>query len=191
MRTHARSARRFLGTFTLIIFGVGRRRPGRARQQDPRRLPVDQPRLGTGRDQGRRYVAGGRVRWRISTRPSRWPGALAADSPGVKVDSLLGSLRWPAPSPPSAVVYFNVLRKPSTKFEGGVRMLTTAGIWATYPQKGLSQQLSRRPDRPDCRDRDAGAGRCSRWATSETPALPNVGPIVVALPWAAIGMTFG
>ena len=56
--TAREAAAEFLGTFVLIVVRHGGRRPGRAVRGGQRRLPLDQPRVGTRRDDGGVRVGG-------------------------------------------------------------------------------------------------------------------------------------
>jgi MIP family channel proteins len=179
----------FLGTFVLILFGVG---------------VVAQVTLGggvTGQYLSINLawglavtmgvyvsagVSGAHLNPAVTVAAAAW-----REFPWAKVGPYIGA-QFAGAFVASAVVYLTYADA-LTHFDGGVRQVTgplgTAGIWATYPQPWLSTLRG-------LIDQIVGTAALvlvvfALTDPRRTPLLPGLGPIVVGLLVAAIGMAYG
>ena len=119
--TSREAAAEFLGTFILIVFGVGVVAQTVLESRRQRIVSRDQHRLGTGRDARASTLSGGVSGAHLN------PGGDARAGGDARI--LLGqgrrrssSRRWPARLSPSAVVYLTY-REAFDAFDGGVRQV--------------------------------------------------------------------
>ena len=180
----------FLGTFVLIMFGVGVvAQVVLSRSTAGSYLAINLV-WGLAVTMGC-YVAGGSpARTSIRRSPSRWRSI--GDSPGARSRST----RWrssPARSLASAVVYLTYCEALG-QFDGGVRQVLgaqgTAGIWATYPQPFLSTLPG------GFIDQVVGTAMlmaviCALTDTRNAPPGAGLAPVIVGLLVVAIGAAFG
>ena len=116
-----------------------RGRADRAQRRGQRSVPVDQPRLGPGRDAGRLR---GRGRVRRAPEPGGHAGAGRAPRVPLAARSARTSRRRSPARSRVGASCSSTYREALDRFDGGVRQVGgahgTAGILATYPQPFLS-----------------------------------------------------